>query len=61
MMQNLKVSREVINLCQNHAIGSKIDRVYLLDDYTDEIAKHGINSASGWKRYSRRHSDVYRK
>jgi hypothetical protein len=26
----------VINLCQNHVIGSKIDRVYLLDDYADE-------------------------
>ena len=36
MMQKLKVSREVINLCQNHAIGSKIDRVYLLDDYADD-------------------------
>ena len=36
LMQKLKVSREVINLCQNHVIGSKIDRVYLLDDYADE-------------------------
>lgn len=36
MMQKLKVSREVINLCQNHVIGSKVDRVYLLDDYGDE-------------------------
>lgn len=36
MMQKLKVSREVINLCQNHVIGSKVDRVYLLDDYADE-------------------------
>ncbi len=36
MMQKLKVSREVINLCQNHAIGSKVDRSYLLDDYADE-------------------------
>ena len=36
MMQKLKINREVINLCQNHAIGSKIDRVYLLDDYADE-------------------------
>jgi integrase len=36
MMQKLKISRDVINLCQNHVIGSKVDRVYLLDDYADE-------------------------
>jgi integrase len=36
LMQSLKVSREVINLCQNHVVGSKVDRVYLLDDYADE-------------------------
>lgn len=36
MMQQLKVPRDVINLCQNHVIGSKVDRVYLLDDYADE-------------------------
>jgi len=36
MMQKLKISREVINLCQNHVIGSKVDRVYLLDDYADQ-------------------------
>lgn len=36
LMQKLKVSREVINLCQNHVIGSKVDRVYLLDDYADD-------------------------
>lgn len=36
MMQKLKVHRDVINLCQNHVIGSKVDRVYLLDDYADE-------------------------
>jgi integrase len=36
LMQKLKVSREVINLCQNHTIGSKVDRSYLLDDYADE-------------------------
>ena len=35
-MQKLKVSREVVNLGQNHVIGSKVDRVYLLDDYADE-------------------------
>lgn len=36
MMQQLKVPRDVINLCQNHVIGTKVDRVYLLDDYADE-------------------------
>ena len=36
MMQQLKVPRDVINLCQNHVIGSKVDRVYLLDEYVDE-------------------------
>ena len=36
LMQQLKVHRDVINLCQNHVIGSKVDRVYLLDDYADE-------------------------
>ena len=36
LMQKLKVSREVVNLCQNHVIGSKVDRVYLLDDYADD-------------------------
>ena len=36
MMQKLKVSRDVINLCQNHVIGTKVDRVYLLDEYADE-------------------------
>jgi len=36
MMQKLKVHRDVINLCQNHVIGTKVDRVYLLDDYAEE-------------------------
>lgn len=36
LMQKLKINRDVINLCQNHVIGSKVDRVYLLDDYADE-------------------------
>lgn len=36
LMQKLKISRDVINLCQNHVIGSKVDRVYLLDDYADQ-------------------------
>ena len=36
MMQSLKIPRDVINLCQNHAIGSRIDRHYLLHDYAEE-------------------------
>lgn len=36
LMQKLKINRDVINLCQNHVIGTKVDRVYLLDDYADE-------------------------
>lgn len=36
LMQKLKIHRDVINLCQNHVIGSKVDRVYLLDDYAEE-------------------------
>lgn len=38
MMQELKprINREVINLCQNHVIGSKVDASYLLDEYADE-------------------------
>lgn len=35
-MQRLKINRDVINLCQNHVIGTKVDRHYLLDDYADE-------------------------
>jgi integrase len=35
-MQRLKIHRDVINLCQNHVIGTKVDRVYLLDDYAEE-------------------------
>lgn len=36
LMQKLKVSRDVINLCQNHKIGTQVDQSYLLDDYADE-------------------------
>ena len=36
MMQKLKIHRDVVNLCQNHVIGTKVDRVYLLDEYADE-------------------------
>lgn len=43
MMQKLKVHRDVINLCQNHVIGTKVDRVYLLDEYAEE-------KRDAWKR-----------
>lgn len=36
LMQKLKINRDIINLCQNHVIGSKVDRVYLLDEYADD-------------------------
>lgn len=36
LMQRLKINRDVINLCQNHRIGTKVDRSYLLDDYAEE-------------------------
>ena len=36
MMQTLKISREIINLCQHHAVGSQVDKSYLLDEYADE-------------------------
>lgn len=35
MMQKLGVTREVVNLCQNHVVGSVVDRSYLLDEYAD--------------------------
>jgi integrase len=36
LMQQLKIPRDIINLCQNHAIGSKVDRHYLHYDYSEE-------------------------
>ena len=36
MMQRLKIPRDIINLCQNHVVGSKVDRHYLLHDYAEE-------------------------
>ncbi|HOY87911.1 MAG TPA: tyrosine-type recombinase/integrase [Methylotenera sp.] len=36
MMQQLKVPREIINLCQHHAVGSKVDKSYLLEQFADE-------------------------
>jgi integrase len=36
MMQTLKIPREIINLCQNHAVGSSLDRHYLLHEFEDE-------------------------
>ncbi len=52
LMQKLKISRDVINLCQNHVIGTKVDRVYLLDDYADEKPTMlGINWATNWRQF----------
>jgi integrase len=36
LMQGLKISREIINLCQNHVVGSKVDRSYLLEKHDDD-------------------------
>lgn len=36
MRKDLKLSRDVINLCQNHTIGTKIDKAYIQDDYAEE-------------------------
>lgn len=36
MMQQLDVARDIINLCQHHAVGSKNDRHYLLHDFKDK-------------------------
>ncbi len=36
MMQALKIDRDVINLCQNHVIGSKVDHSYLLHKYAED-------------------------
>jgi integrase len=36
IMQKLKIPRDIINLCQNHTIGSKVDRHYLHHDYFNE-------------------------
>lgn len=51
LMQKLKISRDVINLCQNHVIGTKVDRVYLLDDYADE--KH-----DAWNKLGNRLEEI---
>jgi len=36
MRKKLKISRDVINLCLNHVIGTRIDGHYIHDDYADE-------------------------
>lgn len=36
MRKDLKINVDVINLCQNHSIGSKLDKVYIQDDYAEE-------------------------
>lgn len=51
MMQQLDVAREVINLCQHHAVGSQVDRHYLLHDYKDK-------QKDAWKRLGSRLEEV---
>jgi len=36
LMQEIKIPRDIINLCQNHVVGSAIDRHYLLHEFADE-------------------------
>lgn len=36
MMQRLKVDRDIINLCQNHVIGTTVDKSYLQHTYQEE-------------------------
>lgn len=36
LMQKIKIHRDIINLCQNHIIGTQVDKSYLLDEYADE-------------------------
>jgi integrase len=36
MMQALKVPRDIIHLCQNHAVGNTLDRAYLHHEYIEE-------------------------
>lgn len=43
LMQGLKISREIINLCQNHVVGSRVDRSYLLE-------KHDEDKREAWNR-----------
>lgn len=54
MMQKLKVQRDVVNLCQNHVIGTIVDRVYLLDDYADEKRK-------AWNKLGNRLDAIFNK
>lgn len=36
LMQEIKIPRDIINLCQNHAVGSSLDRHYLLHEFADD-------------------------
>lgn len=36
LMQELDISREIINLCQHHKVGSQIDKHYLQHDFKDK-------------------------
>lgn len=51
MMQELGVSRDVINLCQHHTIGSKVDRHYLHYDYEKE-------KKEAWARLGKHIEDI---
>lgn len=51
MMQELDISREVINLCQHHKVGSQIDKHYLQHDYKDK-------QKDAWERLGRKLNEI---
>jgi hypothetical protein len=46
MRKELKISRDVINLCLNHVIGTRIDGHYIHDDYAEE-------KRAAWERWGK--------
>ena len=43
MMQQLRVLRHVIDLCQNHAVGTEVQQSYLLHDDSDQMTEAWAN------------------
>jgi len=51
MMQELGVTFEIIDRCQNHLLGgSKVRRHYLHHDYAKEKKKHGVYWEKNWSQ-----------
>jgi integrase len=51
MMQQLDVPREIINLCQHHAIGSQLDRHYLFHEFKDK-------QRDAWERLGKKLNEI---